>query len=74
MKVGDLVKWKPNLPMMWDPNYGIVVKIINECLVGVLWIGCEHIYQEPIDKLEVMNEKTTKEYKKGIPDKKQICV
>ena len=73
MKVGDLVKWKPSLPITWVPNYGIVVKVINKYLVGVLWLGCEYIYQEPIEKLEVINEKTTKEYKKGILDKKQVC-
>lgn len=54
VKVGDLVRWKPDIPLMWPPNYGIVVMIIDEYLVGVLWSGCEYIYKEPIKQLEVI--------------------
>jgi|15BtaG_2_1085339.scaffolds.fasta_scaffold06562_3 hypothetical protein len=73
MKVGDLVRWKPDIPMMWPPNYGIIVKVVDQYVVGVIWVGCTHIYKEPIKQLEVISEKATKEHKKGILNKKQIC-
>ena len=58
MKVGDLVLWKPSLPILYhsDCNYGIVLEIIDEFLVGVAWGSSSYIYMEAIDNLEVINE------------------
>ena len=56
MKVGDLVKWNPDLLFIYKSEFGIVVKIIDEHLVGVLWNNSEHIYMEAIINLEVVNE------------------
>tara|TARA_Y100001963_G_C6588538_1_gene356870 strand:- start:176 stop:352 length:177 start_codon:yes stop_codon:yes gene_type:complete len=56
MKVGDLVKWRPNLPIMWKSEYGIVIEMIDGYLVGVLWAGSDFVYMEPIRDLEVVNE------------------
>ena len=58
MRVGDLVTWKPELPLHFSKEYGIVVEIVSEYLIGVLWAGSEHIYLEPINHLEVIHEKT----------------
>ena len=57
LMVGDLVRWKPNLPFVYKSEFGIVIEIIDEYLVGVLWNGSEHVYMESIDNLEVMNDK-----------------
>ena|GEM_PF-5910004 len=57
MKVGDLVKWKPDLPVSWPQSYGIVVEIINSYTVGVVWFGSDCVYQEPIDNLEIIDGK-----------------
>ena len=54
--VGDLVKWRPDLPFTYNSEFGIVVEIIDEVLVGVLWSGSEHVYMEDVNNLEVMNE------------------
>ena len=55
LMVGDLVRWKPNLPFVYKSEFGIVIEIIDEYLVGVLWNGSEHVYMESIQNLEVMN-------------------
>ena len=55
IKVGDLVRWKPHLPFTYESDYGIIVEIIDEFLVGVLWNNTEHVYMEAIDNLEVVN-------------------
>ena len=57
MFVGDLVTWKPELPLHFSKEYGIVVELVSEYLVGVLWFGSEHVYLEPINHLEVVSEK-----------------
>jgi len=58
VRVGSLVRWKPNLPFVYSSEFGIVIEIIDEYLVGVLWHGSEHIYMESINNLEVIeNEK-----------------
>ena len=54
--IGDLVTWKPELPLHFSKDYGIVVELVSEYLVGVLWFGSEHVYLEPINHLEVINE------------------
>ena len=56
MRIGDLVKWRHNLPFVYESEFGIVVEVIDEFLVGVLWNNTEHIYMESVDNLEVMNE------------------
>ena len=50
MKIGDLVRWVPSLPIELgeEPSYGIVTEIINSYLVGVLWAGSDFIYMESI--------------------------
>ena len=58
MKVGDLVRWRPDLPFTYKSDYGIIVEIIDEFLVEVLWNNSEHVYMEAINNLEVVNEKT----------------
>ena len=57
MKIGDLVRWVPSLPIELgeEPSYGIVTEIINSYLVGVLWAGSDFIYMESIGNLEVVN-------------------
>ena len=57
--VGDLVRWKPNLPFVYKSEFGIVIEIIDEYLVGVLWHGSEHIYMESVRNLEAMNDEKT---------------
>ncbi len=56
MRVGDLVTWKAALPLHWDGGYGIIVEIIDEYLVAVIWTNSNHVYQEPIEYLEVISE------------------
>ena len=56
MYVGDLVKWKADLPFVCSGDYGIVVKIVGEYLVGVLWSNSIHVYVEAIEHLEVISE------------------
>ena len=56
MCVGDLVTWKPELPLHFSKEYGIVVELVSDYLVGVLWFGSEHVYLEPINHLEVVHE------------------
>ena len=51
MKAGNLVRFSP--PSRWD-DYGLVIKVISECLVEVMWAGKEYVYMEPVDKLEVV--------------------
>jgi hypothetical protein len=57
MYVGALVTWKPELPLHFSKEYGIVIEVVSEYLVGVLWFGSEHIYLEPINHLEIVYEK-----------------
>jgi hypothetical protein len=58
MCVGDLVTWKPDLPFRFaKKDYGIIVEILDEYLVGVLWCGYSEVYLEPIRHLEVVYEK-----------------
>jgi len=57
MCVGDLVTWKPELPLHFSKEYGIVIELVSEYLVGVLWYGSEHVYLEPVNHLEVVREK-----------------
>tara|TARA_R110002051_G_scaffold310638_1_gene383945 strand:+ start:51 stop:239 length:189 start_codon:yes stop_codon:yes gene_type:complete len=59
IKVGDLVRWKPNLPFVYYSEFGIVVMIVDEFLVGVLWNNSEHVYMEAIKNLEVINGKSS---------------
>ncbi len=47
------------MPFTYSSEFGIVVEVIDEFLVGVLWSGSEHVYMEAIDNLEVINEKTS---------------
>ena len=70
MKVGDLVRWKPHLPFTYKSEFGIVVEVVDEFLVGVLWSNTVHVYLEAIDNLEVISEETTSEHKEGLPSKK----
>ena len=56
IRIGDLVRWKPNLPFVYKSDFGIVIQIIDEYLVGVLWNGSEHVYIEAIINLEVIYE------------------
>ena len=65
IKVGDLVRWKPNLPFVYKFEYGIVIEIIDGYLVGVLWAGSHHVYMEAINNLEVINEETSDSDRKG---------
>lgn len=66
MCVGDLVRWKPNLPFVYESEYGLVIQIVDEYLVGVLWNGSEFVYMEAIDNLEVISaEKTIKILEEG---------
>ena len=53
MKVGDLVQISRN--KRWN-EYGLIVKIVSECMVEVVWAGKEYSYLEVIDNLEVVNE------------------
>ena len=64
IKVGDLVSWKVDLPFVCDGAYGIVVKIIDGYLVGVLWSNSHYVYMEAIKHLEVINEKANEKDKK----------
>ena len=59
MCVGDLVRWRPNLPFVYESEFGIVVKVIDGYLVGVMWAGSHHVYMEAISNLEVIDDKTT---------------
>ena len=59
MRVGSLVRWKPNLPFVYQSEFGIVIEIIDGYLVGVLWNGSEHVYMEAINNLEVINVEET---------------
>ena len=54
MCVGSLVRWRPNLPFVYQSEFGIVIEVIDEYLVGVLWSGSEHVYMEAISNLEVI--------------------
>ena len=56
MCVGDLVRWKPNLPFTYTSDFGIIVQIIDDYLVGVLWNDSTHVYLEDKNNLEVINE------------------
>ena len=56
MKVGDLVRWKPHLPFALETKYGILIEIIDEFVVGVMWVDSECIYMESVDNLEAMHE------------------
>ena len=56
MCVGDLVRWKPNLPFTYTSDFGIIVQIIDDYLVGVLWNDGTHVYLEDKNNLEVINE------------------
>ena len=56
MCVGDLVRWKPNLPFTYTSDFGIIVQIIDDYLVGVLWNNSTHVYLEDKNNLEVINE------------------
>ena len=58
MCVGDLVRWKPNLPFVYKSEFGIVIEIIDGYLVGVMWSGSDYVYMEAINNLEVINEAT----------------
>ena len=58
MCVGDLVTWNPELPFLFRKDYGIVVEIVDEYLVGVLWCGSVQVYLEPVRYLELINVKT----------------
>ena len=42
--------------MSFSRDYGLVVKIINDYLVGVLWTDSDQVYMEPIEHLEVISE------------------
>ena len=57
MKVGDLVIWKPSLPLnvKEEAGYGIITEILKGGLVGVWWLNSEFIYMEPAQNLEVIN-------------------
>ena len=68
--VGDLVRWKPNLPFVYKSEFGIVIEIIDGYLVGVLWAGSHHVYMEAFNNLEVMNDKTECDDKEGDISKK----
>jgi len=59
VRVGSLVRWKPNLPFVYQSEFGIVIEIIDGYLVGVLWNGSEHVYMEAINNLEVINVEET---------------
>jgi len=54
--VGVLVRWKPNLPFTYTSEFGIVIEIIDDYLVGVLWNNSTHVYLEDINNLEVVDE------------------
>ena len=56
VRLGDLVTWRPDLPLHFSRQYGIIVELVSEYLVGVLWFGYEHVYMEPTQYLEVVNE------------------
>ena len=56
LTVGDLVRWKPNLPFVYESDLGIVIEIVDDYLVGIFWIGSEFVYLEAINNLEVINE------------------
>ena len=71
MRVGSLVRWRPNLPFVYSSEFGIVIEIIDEYLVGVLWHGSEHVYMESINNLEVIkNEKINETNSDGVISKK----
>ena len=56
MRVGDLVRWKPNLPFVYSSEFGIVIEVIDGYLVGVMWAGSNYVYMEAINNLEVISE------------------
>jgi hypothetical protein len=51
MKVGDLVRLKHRE----YKNYGVVISILIDNLVGVMWAGSEYVYAEPVSLLEVVD-------------------
>jgi len=53
------------LPFTYSSEFGIVVEVIDQFLVGVLWGGSEHVYMEAIINLEVINEKTNDSNREG---------
>ena len=55
MKVGDLVRIKQNQSKY--KNYGLVVSILVDNLVGVMWAGTNYVHAEPIKMLEVVETK-----------------
>ena len=57
MKVGDLVVWKPSLPldMREEVSYGIITEILKKGLVGVWWLNSEFVYMESVENLEVIS-------------------
>ena len=65
MCVGDLVRWRPNLPFVYDSEFGIVIQIIDGYLVGVMWAGSDYVYMEAINNLEVINEATGNSNREG---------
>ena len=56
MQLGDLVRWKPNMPFVYQSDYGIVVEVIDLYLVGVLWFDSDFVYMEAVSNLEVVVE------------------
>ena len=56
MRVGDLVRWKPNLSFVCSSEFGIVIEVIDGYLVGVMWAGSNYVYMEAINNLEVISE------------------
>ena len=42
--------------MSFSRDYGLVIKIINDYLVGVLWTDSDQVYMESIEHLEVISE------------------
>jgi len=51
-----LVTWSPDLPIHFTADFGLVVTIIDDYLVGVMWVGSDQVYMEPIEYLEVVSE------------------
>ena len=58
MNVGDLVKLRNNK----YKNYGVVVSVLVNNLVGVMWAGSEYVYAEPIKMLEVVDSNNEREW------------
>ena len=72
MHVGDLVQWKANLPFVCNGDYGVVIQIIDEYLVGVLWSNSHFVYMEAVEHLEIINEKKHEVNKERKSSEKQI--